>query len=159
MNQGTKWVLLMQKNRRRKSHAWAPLRIYIGFGLLVYFHLCGTLQENYLPVAWYETIHTIYTVQVGAMLLCPWRDVPCCSKLSLYQCVPWLITSLAHCVPRYMIYFCFFCPHILWPCIERPWTVYNFCSLFSLFYNVPVDIISLICLAPVCTLCKMYKKQ
>ncbi len=25
MNQGTKWVLLMQKNRRRKSHAWAPL--------------------------------------------------------------------------------------------------------------------------------------
>ncbi len=22
---GTKWVLLMQKNRRRKSHAWAPL--------------------------------------------------------------------------------------------------------------------------------------
>jgi hypothetical protein len=23
MNQGTKWVLLMQKNRRRKSHAWA----------------------------------------------------------------------------------------------------------------------------------------
>jgi hypothetical protein len=26
MNQGTKWVLLMQKNRRRKSHAWATLR-------------------------------------------------------------------------------------------------------------------------------------
>ncbi len=26
MNQGTRWVLLMQKNRRRKSHAWAPLR-------------------------------------------------------------------------------------------------------------------------------------
>jgi hypothetical protein len=25
MNQGTKWVLLMQKNRRRKCHAWAPL--------------------------------------------------------------------------------------------------------------------------------------
>ncbi len=25
MNQGTRWVLLMQKNRRRKSHAWAPL--------------------------------------------------------------------------------------------------------------------------------------
>ncbi len=25
MNQGTIWVLLMQKNRRRKSHAWAPL--------------------------------------------------------------------------------------------------------------------------------------
>jgi hypothetical protein len=24
MNQGTKWVLLMQKNRRQKSHAWAP---------------------------------------------------------------------------------------------------------------------------------------
>jgi hypothetical protein len=26
MNQGTRWVLLMQKNRRRKSHAWAPLK-------------------------------------------------------------------------------------------------------------------------------------
>jgi hypothetical protein len=25
MNQGTRWVLLMQKNRHRKSHAWAPL--------------------------------------------------------------------------------------------------------------------------------------
>jgi hypothetical protein len=25
MNQGTRWVLLMQKNRLRKSHAWAPL--------------------------------------------------------------------------------------------------------------------------------------
>jgi hypothetical protein len=25
MNQGTRWVLLMQKNRQRKSHAWAPL--------------------------------------------------------------------------------------------------------------------------------------
>jgi hypothetical protein len=28
MNPGTKWVLLMQKNRRRKSHAWAPLKEY-----------------------------------------------------------------------------------------------------------------------------------
>jgi hypothetical protein len=27
MNQGTKWALLMQKKRRRKSHAWAPLSI------------------------------------------------------------------------------------------------------------------------------------
>ncbi len=27
MNQGKRWVLLMQKNRRRKSHAWAPLRL------------------------------------------------------------------------------------------------------------------------------------
>jgi hypothetical protein len=26
MNQGTRWVLLMQKIRLRKSHAWAPLR-------------------------------------------------------------------------------------------------------------------------------------
>ncbi len=26
MDQGTRWVLLMQKNRRRKSHAWAPLK-------------------------------------------------------------------------------------------------------------------------------------
>ena len=26
MNQGTRRVLLMQKNRRRKSHAWAPLK-------------------------------------------------------------------------------------------------------------------------------------
>ncbi len=25
MNQGTRWVLLMQKKRHRKSHAWAPL--------------------------------------------------------------------------------------------------------------------------------------
>jgi hypothetical protein len=25
MNQGTRWVLLMQKNCHRKSHAWAPL--------------------------------------------------------------------------------------------------------------------------------------
>ncbi len=25
MSQGTRWVLLMQKNRHRKSHAWAPL--------------------------------------------------------------------------------------------------------------------------------------
>ncbi len=27
MNQGTRWVLLLQKNRRRKSHAWAPLKV------------------------------------------------------------------------------------------------------------------------------------
>jgi hypothetical protein len=27
MNQGTRWVLLMQKIRHRKSHAWAPLRV------------------------------------------------------------------------------------------------------------------------------------
>jgi hypothetical protein len=27
MNQGTRWVLLLKKNRRRKSHAWAPLRV------------------------------------------------------------------------------------------------------------------------------------
>jgi hypothetical protein len=26
MNQGTRWVILMQKNRHQKSHAWAPLR-------------------------------------------------------------------------------------------------------------------------------------
>ncbi len=26
MNQGTRWVLLMQKDRHQKSHAWAPLR-------------------------------------------------------------------------------------------------------------------------------------
>jgi hypothetical protein len=26
MNQGTRWALLMQKNHRRKSHAWAPLK-------------------------------------------------------------------------------------------------------------------------------------
>jgi hypothetical protein len=25
MNQGTKWALMVQKNRHRKSHAWAPL--------------------------------------------------------------------------------------------------------------------------------------
>jgi hypothetical protein len=25
MNQGTRWVHLMQKNRHQKSHAWAPL--------------------------------------------------------------------------------------------------------------------------------------
>jgi hypothetical protein len=27
MNQGTRWVLLKQKNRHRKSHAWAPLSL------------------------------------------------------------------------------------------------------------------------------------
>jgi hypothetical protein len=27
MNQGTRWVLLMQKNRHQKYHAWAPLKI------------------------------------------------------------------------------------------------------------------------------------
>jgi hypothetical protein len=26
MHQGTRWVLLKQKKRSRKSHAWAPLR-------------------------------------------------------------------------------------------------------------------------------------
>jgi hypothetical protein len=25
MNQGTRWVLLMPKNRHQKSHAWAPI--------------------------------------------------------------------------------------------------------------------------------------
>ncbi len=28
MNQGTKWALLMQKNRHRKAHAWAPLKAH-----------------------------------------------------------------------------------------------------------------------------------
>jgi hypothetical protein len=29
MNQGTRWALLVQKNRHRKSHAWAPLNMKV----------------------------------------------------------------------------------------------------------------------------------
>ncbi len=54
---------------------------------------------------------------------------PLLYKTSLYHYFPWFIKSLVYYVSKYMIDFRSWRPHILCPCLERPWAVYDFCTL------------------------------
>ncbi len=58
MYQGTRWVLLKQKKRSRKSHDWAPLR-WIAWGLVpkknIYLQWTNSCEEPVLsPVGCYQ---------------------------------------------------------------------------------------------------------
>jgi hypothetical protein len=63
MNQGIRWVLLMQKNRHRKSHAWAPLGtvsvsqkviLYIRYNIILFAGVTEALRyldQNALQIS------------------------------------------------------------------------------------------------------------
>jgi hypothetical protein len=47
MNQGTRWVLLMQKIHHQKSHAWAPLN---GSTNAIFTYMCGTVAIHHQSI-------------------------------------------------------------------------------------------------------------
>jgi hypothetical protein len=59
MNQGTKLVLLMKKNRSKKSRASVPLRDAHKYGCT---HGRAEPRPNVHQLSWLHTVHTYFTV-------------------------------------------------------------------------------------------------
>jgi hypothetical protein len=92
MNQRTKWALLMQKKRHKKSHAWAPLS-YLWKKMAFSATFISVIKENYLFMAPYvyqmARGFTVYMTLRRPIEACRRREVlaqgPPCLLLVIYD--------------------------------------------------------------------------